>query len=166
MINILILCTGNSCRSILAEALINEKGQRRVQAYSAGSHPTGKVNAHALACLARNGLPTTGYLSQSWDTFAHMGIDIAITVCDQAAGEVCPIFLNAVVKGHWGVPDPAHVIGSDEYCADAFQQTFNALAERVDKLLSLPLETLTAEQLAQEINNIGEQAQLRGGFDV
>ncbi|MCF8007606.1 MAG: arsenate reductase ArsC [Methylovulum sp.] len=165
MINILILCTGNSCRSILAEALINQKGQGRVHAYSAGSHPTGKVNAHALACLVRNGLPATGYSSQSWDAFAQMGIDIAITVCDQAAGEVCPIFLNSVVKGHWGVPDPAHVTGSEEFCANAFQQTFNALAERVDNLLALPIETLSAEQLTQEINSIGERAQLRGGFD-
>lgn len=108
MLKVLILCTGNSCRSVLGEALINHLGGDRFQAYSAGSHPTGKVNSNALATLARHGISTEGFSSQSWDEFDDQDIDIAITVCDSAAGEVCPVYLNYVVRAHWGLPGSCH----------------------------------------------------------
>lgn len=162
MLTILILCTGNSCRSVLGEALINHKGGGRVEAFSAGSHPTGKVNPNALATLARNGLPAEGFSSQSWDEFGDKGIDIAITVCDQAAGETCPVYLNSTVRAHWGLPDPAHIIGSEEEIRLAFQATYDALNDRVDKMLALPLETLTKAELAESLNRIGAESPERG----
>ncbi len=158
MLNILVLCTGNSCRSILGEALINHLGKGRFRAFSAGSHPTGKVNPNALATLQRNGLPTEGYQSQSWDEFAGQDMDIAITVCDQAAGETCPVYLGSTVRAHWGLPDPAHVSGTDEEIAKAFQATYDALLARVNKLLALPVETLPAQELAAALNAIGAMA--------
>jgi len=158
MLNILVLCTGNSCRSILGEALINHLGKGRFRAFSAGSHPTGKVNPNALATLQRNGLPTEGYQSQSWDEFAGQDVDIAITVCDQAAGETCPVYLGSTVRAHWGLPDPAHVSGTDEEIAKAFQATYDALLARVNKLLALPVETLPAQELAAALNAIGAMA--------
>lgn len=165
MLNILILCTGNSCRSVLGEAIINHQANGRVNAFSAGSHPIGKINANALATLARNGLPTEGYRSQSWDEFVDIGIDIAITVCDQAAGEVCPIYLSSTVKAHWGLPDPAHIEGDDALIEQAFQATFDALKERVDAMLALPLEHLSKAELSTQLNQIGSQAIHRGYRD-
>ena len=155
MQNILILCTGNSCRSILGEALINHLAGDRFRAFSAGSHPTGKVNANALATLARNDLPTEGFSSQSWDEFEDEAIDIAITVCDQAAGEVCPVYLNSAIRGHWGLPDPAHVTGSDTEIQQAFQATFDALELRVQKLLALPIESMSGAEISKALNLIG-----------
>jgi arsenate reductase (thioredoxin) len=155
MLSILILCTGNSCRSILGEALINHLAGKRFRAFSAGSHPTGIVNPNALATLARNGIQTEGFTSQSWDEFEGKGIDIAITVCDQAAREVCPIYLNSVIKAHWGLPDPAHVTGTDEEIANAFQATYDALSVRIHKMLALPIEDMTSAEITKALNEIG-----------
>lgn len=158
MLNILILCTGNSCRSILGEALINHLAGDRFHAFSAGSHPTGKVNANALATLVRNGIPTGGFTSQSWDEFDGEGIDIAITVCDQAAGEVCPVYLNSAIRAHWGLPDPAHVTGTNEEITQAFQATYDALSVRIHKMLALPLEDMNSADITKALNEIGSQS--------
>lgn len=155
MLKILILCTGNSCRSVLGEALINHLGDGRFQAFSAGSHPTGQVNPNALATLARHGLSIDGYSSQSWDDFDDSDIDLAITVCDSAAGEVCPVYLNNTVRAHWGLPDPAHVAGSLDVIEAAFEATYAALESRVQQLLALPVETMSHTELAKALNKIG-----------
>jgi arsenate reductase len=157
MLKVLILCTGNSCRSVLGEALINHLGGDRFQAFSAGSHPTGKVNANALATLARHGISTEGFSSQSWDEFDDKDIDIAITVCDSAAGEVCPVYLNSVVRAHWGLPDPAHVTGSPEVIEAAFEATYAALEKRIHQLLALPVETMSKPELTEALNKIGAE---------
>jgi len=157
MLKILILCTGNSCRSVLGEALINHLGKGRFQAFSAGSHPTGKVNANALETLARHGISTEGFSSQSWDEFDDKDIDIAITVCDSAAGEVCPVYLNSVVRAHWGLPDPAHVTGSPEVVEAAFEATYAALEKRIQQLLALPVETMSKPELTEALNKIGAE---------
>jgi arsenate reductase len=157
MLKVLILCTGNSCRSVLGEALINRLGGDRFQAFSAGSHPTGKVNSNALATLARHGISTEGFSSQSWDEFDDKGIDIAITVCDSAAGEVCPIYLHNVVRAHWGLPDPAHVTGSQEVIDAAFEATYAALEKRIHQLLALPVETMSKPELTEALNKIGAE---------
>ncbi|MDD5035977.1 MAG: arsenate reductase ArsC [Methylococcaceae bacterium] len=156
-LNLLVLCTGNSCRSILGEALINHLGKGRFRAFSAGSHPTGTVNPHALATLARHGLPIEGYASQSWDEFKDTPIDILISVCDSAAGEACPLYLGSAVRGHWGLPDPAHVDGSAEVIEAAFEATYAALEKRILQLLELPVETLSKLELAKALNKIGAE---------
>jgi arsenate reductase len=156
-LNVLILCTGNSCRSILGEALLNHLGRGRLQAFSAGSHPVGKVNANALATLARHGLPTEGYRSQSWDEFEDAAIDIMISVCDSAAGEACPAYLGRAVRGHWGLPDPAHVQDSAEEVEAAFEATYTALERRIHKLMALPIERLSKAELAEVLNQIGTE---------
>ncbi len=155
--NILVLCTGNSCRSILGEALINHLAAGRFRAFSAGSHPVGKVNANALATLARHGLPTQGYRSQSWDEFEPAGIDLLITVCDSAAGETCPAYLGTAIRGHWGLPDPAQVNGTPEEVEAAFEATYAALERRIQRLLALPVETMSAQQLTEALNRIGAE---------
>ena len=157
MKKVLILCTGNSCRSILGEALLNHLGGDQFLAFSAGSRPVGKVNDYALATLARNGIAMDNFSSQSWDEFAEKDIDIAITVCDQAAGEVCPVYLNSTIRAHWGLPDPAHIMGTDEEIEQAFQATFNALLVRVKQMLALPIDTLSRSELTEALNKIGEQ---------
>jgi arsenate reductase len=157
MLKVLILCTGNSCRSVLGEALINHLAGDRLQAFSAGSHPIGKINANALATLQRNGIATEGFTSQSWNEYADKGIDIAITVCDSAAGETCPVYLNSVVRGHWGLADPAHVTGSEEEINAAFQVTYDALEKRIKQLLALPFETMSAAELSAALNKIGAE---------
>lgn len=156
-LTVLVLCTGNSCRSVLGEALINHLGLGRLRALSAGSHPTGKINPHALATLARHGLPTAGYRSQSWDEFEGEPIDWVITVCDSAAGETCPAYLGKAVRGHWGLPDPAHVVGTAEEIEAAFEATYTALEKRINALLALPFEGFSAEELAAHLNRIGTQ---------
>ena len=156
MLNVLILCTGNSCRSVLGEALFNHLGKGRIQAFSAGSFPVGKVNANALVTLQRHGLNTEGYKSQSWDEFANHAIDIAITVCDNAAGEVCPAYLNTAVRAHWGLPDPAHVEGTEAEVVAAFESTYSALEKRIKEMLALPLEDLTDNELKILLNDIGK----------
>ena len=157
MLSVLILCTGNSCRSVLGEALINHLGADRFKAFSAGSHPTGKVNPNALATLKRHGISTGGFSSQSWDEFDGKGIDIAITVCDQAAGEICPVYLNSTVRAHWGLPDPAHVTGSQEIVEAAFENTYVALENRIHQLLALPVETMSGSELTEALNKIGAE---------
>jgi arsenate reductase len=156
MLNILIVCTGNSCRSVMGEALLNHLGRGRIKAFSAGSNPIGRINTGALATLARHGLPTEGYKSQSWDEFEDQPMDIVITVCDNAAGETCPLYLTDAVRAHWGVSDPGHVEGSEEEKIAAFEQTFRTLELRVNKMLALPLETMPREQLTAELNAIGK----------
>jgi arsenate reductase len=156
MLNILIVCTGNSCRSVMGEALLNHLGRGRIKAFSAGSKPIGRINTGALATLARHGLPTEGYKSQSWDEFEDQSMDIVITVCDNAAGETCPLYLTDAVRAHWGVSDPGHVEGSEEEKIAAFEQTFATLELRVKTMLALPLETMPREQLIAELNAIGK----------
>ncbi|MGR8979815.1 MAG: arsenate reductase ArsC [Gammaproteobacteria bacterium] len=156
MLNILIVCTGNSCRSVMGEALFNHLGQGRIKAFSAGSHPIGRINAGALATLKRHGLPTEGYKSQSWDEFEGRPMDIVITVCDNAAGEACPVYLTDATRAHWGVADPGHVEGTEVEKIAAFEKTFRTLELRIDKMLALPLETMPREELAAELNAIGK----------
>ena len=156
-LNILILCTGNSCRSILGEALINHLSQGRFKGLSAGSHPVGSVNPNALATLARHGLSTEAYASKSWDVFDGENIDIMISVCDSAAGEACPVYLGKTVRGHWGLPDPAHVKGSAEEVEAAFEATYASLENRIHKLLALPVESLSKSELSEALNKIGAE---------
>jgi len=156
-LNILVLCTGNSCRSVLGEALLNHLAAGRFHAFSAGSHPLGRINANALATLARHGLPTEGYRSQSWDEFEEAGIDILISVCDAAAGEACPVYLGKAVRGHWGLADPAHVQGSEADVIAAFEATYAALEQRIQRLLALPVETMGRAELAEALNQIGAE---------
>jgi len=158
MLNVLVLCTGNSCRSVMGEALFNSLGRGRVKAYSAGSYPTGKINQGALATLQRHGLPTEGYQSQSWDEFEDQRFNIVITVCDNAAGEVCPVYLNKAVRVHWGVADPAHLQGTQEEIEAAFEKTFGILERRVKKMLALPLEEMNDQELAEKLNAIGQES--------
>ena len=156
MLNILVICTGNSCRSVMGEALFNHLGQGRIKAFSAGSHPIGSINTGALATLKRHGLPTEGYKSQSWEEFENQAMDIVITVCDNAAGETCPVYLTKAVRAHWGVSDPGHVEGTEAEKIAAFEQTFATLELRIEKMLELPLETMPPEALTAELNAIGK----------
>ncbi len=156
MLNVFVICTGNSCRSVMGEALMNHLGKGRVKAYSAGSHPIGCINTGALATLKRHDLPAEGYQSQSWEDFEDIPMDIVITVCNNAAGETCPVYLTQAVRAHWGVSDPGHVEGTDEEKITAFEQTFATLKLRVEKMLELPLETLPKDQLTAELNAIGQ----------
>ncbi len=139
--NILFLCTGNSCRSILAEATFNHLAPTGWSAMSAGSHPSGSVHPRSLALLAREGIATTGYHSKSWD---HLPLvpDIVITVCANAAGEACPAYLGPVLRAHWGVDDPAHASGSDAEIDAAFLQAYRTLRARIEAFLALPLAEL------------------------
>lgn len=152
--NVLFLCTGNSARSILAEALLNARAEGRLRAYSAGSQPRGDVNPLALEVLRTCEVATASLRSKSWDEFAsdtapHM--DVVITVCDQAAAESCPLWPGAPVKVHWGLPDPALVEGDDAQRLAAFARTFTQLERRIDGLLSLPLELLSPEELEGQL---------------
>lgn len=156
MLNVFVICTGNSCRSVMGEALFNALGEGRIQAFSAGSHPIGRTNQGALATLARHNLATEGYSSQSWDDFTDQAMDFVITVCDNAAGESCPVYLNKAVKAHWGVFDPGHVEGSEEEKIAAFEKAFGILKLRVNSMLELPLETMSADELTSKLNAIGK----------
>jgi arsenate reductase len=158
--NILILCTGNSARSILAEGLFNLLGAGRVQAFSAGSHPSGRVNPLALEQLQALSYPIDGLRSKSWDEFAQPGaplMDFIITVCDNAAGETCPLWPGHPVTAHWGVPDPAAVVGTDDEKRTAFAQTVQQLRRRVELFLSLPLATLDRSAIASKMRAIGSE---------
>lgn len=157
-LHILVLCTGNSARSILAEALFRHLGAGRVVAFSAGSHPTGRVNPLALQLLAETGLSVDGYRSKSWDEFAAPGappLDVVITVCDSAAGETCPIWPGRPITAHWGVPDPAAVEGDEAKKIAAFRAAHERLAARVRAMLALPLDGLAREALADKLKTIG-----------
>lgn len=158
--NILVLCTGNSARSILAEALFNTLGAGRFKAYSAGSHPTGRVNPFAIEQVQALGYPIDALRSKSWDEFAEAGspqMDFIVTVCDNAAGEVCPLWPGQPVTAHWGFPDPAAVEGSDEVKRTAFAQTLRQIRNRVQLFLSLPLETLDRMAIQNRMRAIGQE---------
>ncbi len=160
--NILFLCTGNSARSILAESLMTHRGQGRFRGFSAGSHPKGAVHPIALALLEQMKFPTEGLRSKAWDEFAEPGapsIDFVITVCDNAAGEVCPIWPGHPLKAHWGVPDPAAVEGSDTEEWAAFRDAFRALENRIKLFVSLPLDTLDPMKLKQRVDAIGKTSE-------
>jgi arsenate reductase len=159
--NVLFLCTGNSARSILAEALLNHWGKGRFRAYSAGSHPKGEVNPLSLEVLRAAGLPASGYRSKSWSEFASPGapeMDFVFTVCDDAAGEVCPIWPGNPLTAHWGVPDPAAVAGPEPQRRKAFRDAFLALEARIKLFTSLRLEALERMALKRRIEEIGREA--------
>lgn len=156
--NILVLCTGNSARSILGEAIFNTLGSGRVVAYSAGSKPKGVPHPGALRLLARKGIDVAPFRSKSWDEFTGAGaptIDLAITVCGNAAGEACPVFMGAPLKAHWGLPDPADVTGDHAAVDTAFEQTWRWLEMRAQALLALPFETMDRKELLAELGRIG-----------
>ena len=155
--NVLILCTGNSARSILGEVLFNVLGKGKFKAYSAGSKPAGKVNPGALEWLEGRGYSMQGLRSKSWDEFAVPGapeFDFIFTVCDNAAGEVCPIWLGKPATAHWGIPDPAHIEG-DEARRAAFNKAAEQLAQRIRMFMSLPIEKLNQLELKEKLVAIG-----------
>ncbi|HXC37762.1 MAG TPA: arsenate reductase ArsC [Burkholderiales bacterium] len=156
--NVLFLCTGNSARSVMAEVLLNQLGQGRFRAFSAGSHPTGKVNPFTLELLQANGHATESLRSKSWDEFAAAGaprMDFIITVCDNAAGEVCPVWPGQPVSAHWGFEDPAAAQGSDEAKRAKFAEVYGKIARRVRLLRSLPLDTLDPMTWKKQLQDIG-----------
>ncbi len=160
--NVLFICTGNTARSILAEGLMSDLGSRlpdrRFKAFSAGSQPKGVVNPFALQALANWRIPTDGFRSKSWDEFAEPGapkMDFVFTVCDNAAGEVCPFWPGQPVTAHWGLPDPAAVEGTDEDKSKAFLSAAVTLKRRIELMLALPLPLLDAQRIAREIKDIG-----------
>ena len=158
--NVLFLCTGNSARSIMAEVLTNHLGKGRVRAMSAGSHPSGKVNPFSIETLGALGLATDGLRSKAWDEFAAPGappIDFIFTVCDNAAGEACPIWPGKPVTAHWGVEDPAAVEGSDEEKRRAFREAAVILRRRIELFLALPLARLDALSLTTRLRAIGKE---------
>jgi arsenate reductase len=154
---VLVLCTGNSARSILGEVLFNHLGKGRFKAYSAGSKPAGRVNPGALEWLQANGHSTEDLRSKSWDEFAAPGapdFDFVFTVCDNAAGEVCPVWYGAPMTAHWGIPDPAHVEG-DEARRAAFNKAAEQLARRIQLFMSLPIDKLDKLALKEKLSEIG-----------
>lgn len=157
--NVLFLCTGNSARSIMAEALLSTKGQGRFNVFSAGSHPGGVVNPFAIEQVAKTGYPTDRLRSKSWDEFAVAGappMDFIITVCDQAAGEVCPIWPGHPVSAHWGFEDPAAFQGSDEQKRAVFDKVFQQILNRVHAFAGLPFDMLDRAAIQREMKKIGE----------
>jgi arsenate reductase len=158
--HVLFVCTGNSARSILAEALMNDLGAGRFQAHSAGSHPTGQVHPWAMEMLARHRLPAQGCRSKSWDEFAGPDappLDFVFTVCDKAAGELCPVWPGQPMTAHWGVPDPAAVTGPEALVEKAFSDTLLTLKRRIQLMLSLPLDSLDRLAIQHEIQAIGSR---------
>jgi arsenate reductase len=156
--NVLFLCTGNSARSIMAEAILNQRGKGRFTAYSAGSHPSGQPRPEALRQIESAGMPTTGLRSKSWDEFAAPGapkMDFVFTVCDNAANEQCPYWPGRPMTAHWGIPDPAAVKGTPEEITRAFRDAFVVLDRRIGLFLSLPLSTLDQLAIKREVENIG-----------
>ena len=162
IMNVLFLCTGNSARSILAESVLNNMAlsQGRFRAFSAGSHPAGQVNSFAIELLQKNHLPTQGLRSKSWDEFAQPGapeLDFVFTVCDNAAGEVCPVWPGQPITAHWGVPDPAAVEGDDETKRRAFFIAFNQLHNRIGLFANLPFDKLDRIKLQKALSDIGRE---------
>lgn len=158
--NVLFLCTGNSARSIMAEAILNRKGMPNFKAYSAGSHPTGKVNPAALQQLRDARLQTDGLRSKAWEEFSRPGapqLDFVFTVCDNAAKEVCPVWPGQPLTAHWGVADPAAVAGTQEQIARAFRDAFLMLERRISLFLCLPLASLDRLAIKKEIDRIGHK---------
>jgi protein-tyrosine-phosphatase len=164
-LRVLFLCTGNSARSILAEAILNRLGAGRFRAYSAGSHPKGRVHPLALELLRERGYETAGLRSKSWDEFAGPGapaLDFVFTVCDDAAGEVCPLWRGQPVTAHWGVTDPAAFAGPEERQRQLFRRVYVELERRIDLFTSLPLESLDRLALQQRLKEIGQSPAPRG----
>ncbi len=158
--NVLFLCTGNSARSIMAEAILNHKGRPTFAAYSAGSHAAGTVRPEALQQLEGAHIPTDGLRSKNWDEFAKPGVpkmDFVFTVCDNAAKEVCPVWSGQPMTAHWGVPDPAAVTGRPEQIERAFRDAFFMLDRRITLFLNLPLQALDKLAIKKEIDKIGQQ---------
>jgi arsenate reductase len=158
--NVLFLCTGNSARSILAEVLLDHWGRGRFKAYSAGSFPKGAVHPLAFDMLEKLHLPTGGLRSKSWNEFARLGIpvmDFVFTVCDQAAGEVCPVWPGNPVTAHWGVPDPAAVEGTDAEQRKAFREAYLTLENRIKLLVALPIEKLDRMAIKRNVDDIGRR---------
>jgi arsenate reductase len=158
--NVLFLCTGNSARSVMAEAILNWKGCPHFAAYSAGSHPSGSVRPEAIQQIKLAGMASENLRSKNWDEFARPGapkMDFVITVCDNAAGEVCPVWPGQPITGHWGVNDPAAVQGSPKEIERAFRDVFVILDRRISLFLSLPLSTLTQLAIKKEVDRIGLQ---------
>lgn len=155
MKTVLFLCTGNSCRSIMAEALLTHWGAGRFRALSAGSFPTGDVHPMSLATLKKRSIATDGFRSKSWDAFAGEKIDTVITVCDNAAGESCPLFPGKWVKAHWGVPDPAKFEGTKKEISEEFSRICDVLERRVQMLIHLPINHMREDELKQKLTTIG-----------
>jgi arsenate reductase len=158
MYNVLFLCTANSARSVLAEAILSRVGAGKFKAFSAGSQPRGVVNPHALTFLKNQGYDVSGFRSKSWDEFALTGaprMDFIFTVCDNAAGEVCPIWPGQPMTAHWGVPDPAVVEGSDAEIAAAFADAYGRLRNRIEAFVNLPIESLDRLTLQQRLKALG-----------
>ena len=156
--NVLFLCTGNSARSILAEAILNHLGAAQFRGFSAGSHPAGVVNPQALKMLALAHLPTHNLRSKSWDEFTKPGVpqmDFVFTICDNAAGEVCPLWPGQPVTAHWGIPDPAAVHGTEEQIERAFRDAYFMLEKRIELFISLPHASLDSKELKQRCAAIG-----------
>jgi arsenate reductase len=162
--NVLFLCTGNSARSVMAEAILNHEGGGRFRAYSAGSTPTGRVNPHARAVVESCGFPLDQFRSKSWDEFARAdapSFDVIITVCDNAAGEVCPIWPGHPTTSHWGIPDPAAAQGTDAQIDAAFAEAADLLRNRIRLFVNLPLANLDAQALKAKMREIHETADTR-----
>lgn len=158
--NVLFLCTGNSARSIMAEAIMNKKGFPTFTAYSAGSHPKGEVHPAAIRQIELAKLPTSSLRSKDWDEFAKPGapkLDFVFTVCDNAAKEVCPVWPGQPITAHWGIPDPAAVDGRQEQIQRAFLEAFTVLDRRISLLLCLPLSSLDSLAIKKEVERIGHQ---------
>ncbi len=158
--NVLFLCTGNSARSIMAEAIMNRKGAPAFTAYSAGSHPSGYVRPEAILQVQSASLPTAGLRCKSWDEFTAPGaphLDFVFTVCDNAAKETCPVWPGQPMTAHWGVPDPASVVGTPEEVNRAFREAFSILDRRISLFLSLPISSLDRMALQRNIDEIGHQ---------
>lgn len=156
--NVLFLCTGNSARSIMAEAILNREGKGRFAAYSAGSHPKGSVNPNTLALLESLGYEAAGFRSKSWDEFAEPGapaFDFVLTVCDDAAGETCPVWPNQPMTAHWGIQDPAAATGNEAEVAYAFKETYRLLRQRITIFASLPIASLDRIVLKAKLREIG-----------
>ncbi len=157
--NVLFLCTGNSARSILAEAILNREGRGQFKAYSAGSFPKGKVNPHAISLLQQLGYDTSHFRSKSWDEFATPGapqLDFVFTVCDNAAGETCPAWIGHPMSAHWGIPDPAEATGSEAEIALAFKEAYAAMLHRILAFVALPLSSLDRMSLLNKLKDIGK----------
>ncbi len=156
--NVLFICTGNSARSILAEGLLNAMGKGRFKAFSAGSHPKGAVHPLALQELQSLHIPTDGFRSKAWDEFAAPGapeMDFVFTVCDQAAGEVCPVWPGQPMTAHWGMPDPAAVEGSDDAKRQAFKSAAVTMKRRLELMMALPMDKLNALAIHKKVKDIG-----------
>jgi arsenate reductase (thioredoxin) len=157
--NVLFLCTGNSARSVIAEAVLNKLGEGKFRVFSAGSHPKGTVNPNTVRILERQGYDASGYRSKSWSEFAKAGapqFDFIITVCDDAAGEACPIWPGKPASVHWGIPDPAAAQGTPDQIAEAFHDAYRLILERIRAFVALPIGKLDQNQLKAKLRAIGE----------